>query len=129
MSVDSIATIKRLRRERHRPLSGDKPLVPAFSDEALALRFAEQHAHYSEATDVAAAYLDVLTATDDHTLTHAARGRDGFAAGAVLAAEWVAGRRGAHGFHPHLRATPGGLRQERYWLFKFRDPAVLYGHT
>ena len=36
-------------------------------------RFAEQHAHYSEATDVAAAYLDVLTATDDHTLTQAMR--------------------------------------------------------
>jgi proline iminopeptidase len=36
-------------------------------------RFAEQHAHQGEATDVAAAYLDVLTATDDHTLTHALR--------------------------------------------------------
>jgi len=36
-------------------------------------RFAEQHAQYGEATDVAAAYLDVLTATDDHTLTQAMR--------------------------------------------------------
>jgi proline iminopeptidase len=36
-------------------------------------RFAEQHADHGEATDVAAAYLDVLTATDDHTLTHALR--------------------------------------------------------
>jgi proline iminopeptidase len=36
-------------------------------------RFAEQHARYREATDVAAAYLDVLTATDDHTLTQAMR--------------------------------------------------------
>jgi proline iminopeptidase len=36
-------------------------------------RFAEQHPQYSEATDVAAAYLDVLTATDDHTMTHALR--------------------------------------------------------
>ena len=36
-------------------------------------RFAEQHAQYGEASDVAAAYLDVLTATDDHTLTHALR--------------------------------------------------------
>jgi proline iminopeptidase len=35
--------------------------------------FAEQHAQYGEATDVAAAYLDVLTATDDHTLTQAVR--------------------------------------------------------
>ena len=36
-------------------------------------RFAEQHARHGEAADVAAAYLDVLTATDDHTLTHAVR--------------------------------------------------------
>ena len=36
-------------------------------------RFAEQHAHHREATDVTAAYLDVLTATDDHTLTYALR--------------------------------------------------------
>jgi proline iminopeptidase len=36
-------------------------------------RFAEQHARHGEATDVAAAYLDVLTATDDHTLTLALR--------------------------------------------------------
>jgi proline iminopeptidase len=36
-------------------------------------RFAEQHADRSEAADVTAAYLDVLTATDDHTLTYALR--------------------------------------------------------
>jgi proline iminopeptidase len=36
-------------------------------------RFAEQHAHHREAADVAAAYLDVLTATDDRALTHALR--------------------------------------------------------
>ncbi len=36
-------------------------------------RFAERHAHHSEAADVAAAYLDVLTATDDQTLTQALR--------------------------------------------------------
>jgi proline iminopeptidase len=35
--------------------------------------FAERHTDHGEATDVAAAYLDVLTATDDHTLTHALR--------------------------------------------------------
>ena len=33
MSVD-LSPIKRLRRERHGPLSGDKPLLPAFSDES-----------------------------------------------------------------------------------------------
>lgn len=32
------------------------------------------------------------------TLTHQARGRSGFAGGAVLAAEWIAGRRGVHEF-------------------------------
>ena len=36
-------------------------------------RFAEQHARHGEAADVTAAYLDVLTATDDHTLTYAVR--------------------------------------------------------
>ena len=36
-------------------------------------RFAEQHAQQVEARDVEAAYLDVLTATDDHTLTRAVR--------------------------------------------------------
>lgn len=36
-------------------------------------RFAESHAHRAEATDIEAAYLDVLTATDDHTLTQALR--------------------------------------------------------
>ena len=41
--------------------------------EEILSRFAEQHARHNEATDVAAAYLDVLTATDDHTLTHALR--------------------------------------------------------
>ena len=35
---------------------------------------------------------------DAVTLEHAARGREGFAAGAVLAAEWLRGRRGVHGF-------------------------------
>lgn len=37
--------------------------------------------------------------TDDAvTLEHAARGRGGFARGAVLAAEWIRSRRGIHGF-------------------------------
>jgi 4-hydroxy-tetrahydrodipicolinate reductase len=34
---------------------------------------------------------------DSISLTHRARGREGFAHGAVLAAEWVRGRRGVHG--------------------------------
>ena len=32
------------------------------------------------------------------SLTHRARGRGGFASGAVVAAEWIVGRRGLHGF-------------------------------
>jgi len=40
---------------------------------------------------------------DAVTLTHAARGRDGFAVGAVLAAEWLAGRRGVHDFGDVLK--------------------------
>jgi 4-hydroxy-tetrahydrodipicolinate reductase len=35
---------------------------------------------------------------DAVTLSHAARGREGFAFGAVLAAEWIVGRRGIHDF-------------------------------
>jgi 4-hydroxy-tetrahydrodipicolinate reductase len=35
---------------------------------------------------------------DRVTLEHAARGREGFARGAVVAAEWIRGRRGIHGF-------------------------------
>lgn len=37
------------------------------------------------------------------TLQHRARGRAAFALGAVLAGEWVRGRRGLHGFDPVLR--------------------------
>ena len=39
------------------------------------------------------------SAVDDITLTHSARSRDGFAAGAVLAAAWLAGG-GRHGVYP-----------------------------
>ena len=35
---------------------------------------------------------------DEITLRHRARDRRGLALGAVLAAEWIAGRRGVHGF-------------------------------
>ena len=47
---------------------------------------------------------------DRITLTHAARGRGGFALGAVLAAEWVVGRAGLHGFDEVVRdlVTGGG---------------------
>ena len=40
---------------------------------------------------------------DAVTLEHVARGREGFAAGAVLAAEWLGDRRGLHGFDEVLR--------------------------
>ena len=45
---------------------------------------------------------------DSITLTHAARGRGGFALGAVLAAEWIAGRRGLHGFDEVVRDLVAG---------------------
>jgi proline iminopeptidase len=53
--------------------------TPAWNDELIRetgdnlARFAEQHAQHSEAGDVEAAYLDMLTATDDQTLTYAVR--------------------------------------------------------
>ena len=51
-------------------------------------------------------------AHDVVTLTHRARGRGGFARGAVLAAEWVVGRRGIYGFDDVLAdlAEKGGGR-------------------
>lgn len=36
------------------------------------------------------------SAVDDITITHSAKSRDGFALGAVMAAEWLAGKRGFH---------------------------------
>jgi len=45
---------------------------------------------------------------DAVTLEHVARGREGFAAGAVLAAEWLRGRRGVHGFDEVLDALVRG---------------------
>jgi len=38
------------------------------------------------------------SAADEVTLIHSARSRDGFAAGALAAARWIAGRRGVHAF-------------------------------
>jgi 4-hydroxy-tetrahydrodipicolinate reductase len=46
---------------------------------------------------------------DEILLEHRARSRRGFALGAVLAAEWIATRRGVHGFDAvleDLRHTP-----------------------
>jgi 4-hydroxy-tetrahydrodipicolinate reductase len=44
-------------------------------------------------------------------LEHTARGREGFAAGAVLAGEWLGGRRGVHGFDVVLRDLVRGARR------------------
>jgi len=48
---------------------------------------------------------------DAVTFEHAARGRDGFAAGAVLAAEWLRGRRGVHGFDEVLDTLVRGAKR------------------
>jgi 4-hydroxy-tetrahydrodipicolinate reductase len=45
-------------------------------------------------------------------LRHRARGREGFALGAVLAAEWLGGQRGLHGFDAVLDAILEGERKE-----------------
>jgi len=47
-------------------------------------------------------------AHDRITLTHAARGRGGFALGALLAAEWIVGRAGLHGFDEVVRDLVAG---------------------
>ncbi len=38
------------------------------------------------------------SAADQITLEHVARSREGFAAGALMAAEWIAGRKGVYEF-------------------------------
>ncbi len=48
---------------------------------------------------------------DAVTLSHVARGREGFATGAVAAAEWLAGRRGVHGFDEVLEDLARGPRR------------------
>jgi 4-hydroxy-tetrahydrodipicolinate reductase len=44
-------------------------------------------------------------------LEHVSRGREGLAAGAVLAAEWLLGRRGLHGFDEVLNARGRGRKR------------------
>jgi 4-hydroxy-tetrahydrodipicolinate reductase len=48
---------------------------------------------------------------DAITLEHAARGRAGFAEGAVLAAEWLRGRQGLHGFDEVVDDLAGPKRR------------------
>jgi 4-hydroxy-tetrahydrodipicolinate reductase len=57
---------------------------------------------------------------DQITLTHTARSREGFAAGALLAAQWIVGRRGMYEFsevidqilqQPELKTIKSGLRE------------------
>jgi 4-hydroxy-tetrahydrodipicolinate reductase len=48
------------------------------------------------------------------TLTHRARGRAGFALGAVLAAEWILGKRGVHGFDEVLADLVRGAKGTRW---------------
>lgn len=50
---------------------------------------------------------------DAVTLEHVARGRLGFADGAVLAAEWLRGRRGLHGFEEVVRDLVRATRKKR----------------
>jgi 4-hydroxy-tetrahydrodipicolinate reductase len=50
---------------------------------------------------------------DTVRLEHAARGREGFALGAVLAAEWIRKRRGIHGFDEVVETLLAGRRRGR----------------
>lgn len=52
------------------------------------------------------------SAADQITLTHMARSRDGFAAGALLAARWIVGRKGVYEFSEVVdEVLSGGHRQ------------------
>ena len=50
---------------------------------------------------------------DQITLTHTARSREGFAAGALLAARWIVGRRGVYDFTEVLDDMLGSGRESR----------------
>ncbi|MFN2597732.1 MAG: 4-hydroxy-tetrahydrodipicolinate reductase [Pyrinomonadaceae bacterium] len=52
------------------------------------------------------------SAADQITLTHAARSREGFAAGALLAARWVQGRRGVYEFSEVFDEIVAGGKKE-----------------
>jgi 4-hydroxy-tetrahydrodipicolinate reductase len=82
-----------------------KPDAP--SGTAIALRDAIQHAGYALPIDVASTRAGSIPGThtigfdspaETITLTHTARSREGFAAGAVLASEKIVGRRGVYEF-------------------------------
>ena len=52
------------------------------------------------------------SAADQITLTHTARNREGFAAGSILAARWIAGRRGVYEFSEVIdEIVAGGSEQ------------------
>jgi 4-hydroxy-tetrahydrodipicolinate reductase len=48
------------------------------------------------------------SAADTITLTHTARNREGFARGALKAAQWVVGKQGFHEFSEIIFQTGGG---------------------
>ena len=52
------------------------------------------------------------SAADHITLTHAARSREGFAAGALLAARWIQGRRGVYEFSEMFDEIVAGGKKE-----------------
>jgi 4-hydroxy-tetrahydrodipicolinate reductase len=52
------------------------------------------------------------SAADQIRITHEARSREGFAAGALMAAEWIVGRKGFYEFSEVFDEIVGSLRQE-----------------
>ncbi len=95
--------------ELHHATKHDAP-----SGTALLLRDAMAGAGYDRAIDVSSSRAGTIPGThtigfdgpsDTIELTHTARDRRGFAAGALLAAQWIKGRRGWYTMADVLRAT------------------------
>jgi 4-hydroxy-tetrahydrodipicolinate reductase len=96
--------------ERHHAAKRDAP-----SGTALLLRDAMTGAGYGRAIDLSSARAGMIpgthtvgfdAASDTIELTHTARDRRGFASGALLAAQWIQGRRGWYSMQDVLGVRP-----------------------
>ena len=101
--------------ESHHATKRDAP-----SGTALLLRDAMVAAGYSRPIDVSSTRAGAIpgihtigfdASSDTIELTHTARDRRGFAAGALLAARWVQGRRGWYSMGDVLRGPGSGIRE------------------
>ena len=72
---------------------------------------------------------DSTRAADTITLRHTARSREGFALGAIKAAEWVAGKKGFHEFGDILFAAEGAKEVAHVYRMRNGDGYARSGKT